>query len=69
VSKGSAVSAMNILSKCVDAGSKLAKAHGGALQYMQGCGLMVSFNAASRVAAHESKACGFALGLKAAGLR
>eukprot|EP00658_Telonema_sp_P-2_P056662 TRINITY_DN4511_c0_g1_i5.p1 TRINITY_DN4511_c0_g1~~TRINITY_DN4511_c0_g1_i5.p1 ORF type:complete len:805 (+),score=122.36 TRINITY_DN4511_c0_g1_i5:278-2692(+) len=49
----------------VEAAAKHAKLHGGAMQYMQGCGLMVSFNAASRVNAHESKACAFALGLKA----
>jgi hypothetical protein len=66
VLKSNSVAAMSVLSKCVDAASKHAKANGGALQYMQGCGLMVSFNAASRVAAHESKACAFALSLKGA---
>jgi len=55
---------MRWLAKCVDVGMRLAKAHGGALQYMQGCGLMVSFNAASRVTGHERKACLFALRLK-----
>eukprot|EP00658_Telonema_sp_P-2_P056661 TRINITY_DN4511_c0_g1_i3.p1 TRINITY_DN4511_c0_g1~~TRINITY_DN4511_c0_g1_i3.p1 ORF type:complete len:799 (+),score=122.34 TRINITY_DN4511_c0_g1_i3:278-2674(+) len=65
VSKAASPIAMTVLSKCIEYGSKLAKANGGALQYMQGCGLMVSFNAASRVNAHESKACAFALGLKA----
>eukprot|EP00658_Telonema_sp_P-2_P011141 TRINITY_DN14235_c0_g1_i7.p1 TRINITY_DN14235_c0_g1~~TRINITY_DN14235_c0_g1_i7.p1 ORF type:complete len:335 (-),score=73.31 TRINITY_DN14235_c0_g1_i7:635-1639(-) len=47
------------LNKCVEAMTKLAKANGGALQYMQGCMALISFNAASRVAAHESKACTF----------
>jgi hypothetical protein len=31
---------------------------------MQGCGLMVSFNAASRLVSHESKACSFVLALR-----
>ena len=54
------------LNKAVETVVALSKEHKGALQYMQGCGLMVSFNTASRVAAHESKACSFAVGLKAA---
>ena len=54
------------LNRAVEATVFLSKVHKGALQYMQGCGLMISFNAASRVAAHESKACAFALDVKAA---
>jgi hypothetical protein len=52
------------LNACMEVASKLAKANGGALQYMQGCGLMVSFNAASRVMSHERGACMFALALQ-----
>ena len=53
-----------ILNTCVELASKHAKLHGGALQYMQGCGLMVSFNAASRVMSHERNACMFAVRLR-----
>lgn len=53
-----------MLNNCIDVANKYTKFYGGALQYMQGCGLMISFNAASRVAAHESKACDFALALR-----
>ena len=56
--------AMSILNQSIEVASKHAKIHGGALQYMQGCGLMVSFNAASRVGSHEVKAVGFATGLR-----
>ena len=53
--------AMVTLSRCLDTASRVARIHGGALQYMQGCGLMVSFNAATRVGSHECKAVAFAL--------
>ena len=66
VQKGNVNTAMDVLSKCLEAASHHAKIHGGALQYMQGCGLMVSFNAASRVLSYEASACAFALNLKAA---
>eukprot|EP00658_Telonema_sp_P-2_P042281 TRINITY_DN30337_c0_g1_i1.p1 TRINITY_DN30337_c0_g1~~TRINITY_DN30337_c0_g1_i1.p1 ORF type:complete len:268 (-),score=50.24 TRINITY_DN30337_c0_g1_i1:147-950(-) len=52
------------VNNCVELASKHARIHGGAMQYMQGCGLMVSFNAASRVMPHERDACLFALGLR-----
>ena len=54
------IAATLTVNTCVEAASKHARAHGGALQYMQGCGLMVSFNAASRVMSHERDACLFA---------
>jgi len=54
------VAATLTINTCLEAASRHARAHGGALQYMQGCGLMVSFNAASRVMSHERDACLFA---------
>ena len=58
---GTVVASLNF---CVESAAKHAKIHNGALQYMQGCGLMVSFNAASRTNSHEAKASAFALALK-----
>ena len=55
---------MAALNYCVESAARHAKAFHGAVQYMQGCGLMVSFNAASRIASHESKACSFVLALR-----
>ena len=55
---------MGTLNFCVEIASKHAKTFNGALQYMQGCGLMVSFNAASRVNLHEARASAFVLAMK-----
>eukprot|EP00658_Telonema_sp_P-2_P057470 TRINITY_DN4592_c0_g1_i1.p1 TRINITY_DN4592_c0_g1~~TRINITY_DN4592_c0_g1_i1.p1 ORF type:complete len:351 (+),score=89.94 TRINITY_DN4592_c0_g1_i1:120-1172(+) len=52
------------INTCLEAASTHAREFGGALQYMQGCGLMVSFNAASRVMSHERDACLFAEALR-----
>ena len=65
VTRGGAFSAMKALNQCIEAAARHAKSQGGALQYMQGCALMVSFNAVSRIASHEVKACSFALALQA----
>ena len=63
ISRSSVATTMASLNKCLELVAVHAKAHNGAIQYMQGCGLAVSFNAVSRVATHECKACAFALAL------
>eukprot|EP00658_Telonema_sp_P-2_P065282 TRINITY_DN5455_c0_g1_i9.p1 TRINITY_DN5455_c0_g1~~TRINITY_DN5455_c0_g1_i9.p1 ORF type:complete len:322 (-),score=57.58 TRINITY_DN5455_c0_g1_i9:55-1020(-) len=55
---------ISTINQFVESAAHFAKAHGGALQYMQGYALMISFNGASRSSTHECKACGFAVALK-----
>eukprot|EP00658_Telonema_sp_P-2_P056672 TRINITY_DN4511_c0_g3_i1.p1 TRINITY_DN4511_c0_g3~~TRINITY_DN4511_c0_g3_i1.p1 ORF type:complete len:339 (+),score=3.36 TRINITY_DN4511_c0_g3_i1:3-1019(+) len=64
IPRGHSAAAVQVITKCTEAAGKFAKVHGGAMQYMQWCGLMVSFNAASRTSAHETKACSFTLALQ-----
>lgn len=55
---------ISTINQFVESAAHIAKVHGGALQYMQGHALMISFNGASRSSAHECKACGFAVAMK-----
>ena len=58
------IGTITTINQFVESTAHFAKVHGGALQYMQGYALMISFIGASRSSAHECKACGFAVALK-----